>query len=230
MKAMQNRPAYSTAPKTIDIRMYEQVAKANTRLSEKLSDVNKYVNWLENRVQECNDELMEALAFLSQMSQELGVLGRLSESTAASVTFALDKSDAVEKCMVLGERFAQLEAALQKERALFGSKVVREMPVQWVGVANEVRLMGEFDGWTKGIELSAAEMTIDDVVRTFEATLLLRPGTYRIKFVVDGGWQLAASWPYVTNDLGETDNVIEVPNDGLEVAQEGADLNKQYIL
>lgn len=29
----------------------------------------------------------------------------------------------------------------------------------------------------------------------FEGTLLLRPGQYRVKFLVDNEWRLAADWP-----------------------------------
>ena len=29
----------------------------------------------------------------------------------------------------------------------------------------------------------------------FEGTLLLRPGKYRVKFLVDNEWRLAADWP-----------------------------------
>jgi len=36
----------------------------------------------------------------------------------------------------------------------------------------------------------------------FEGTLLLRPGKYRVKFMVDNEWRLAADWPTEKDDDG----------------------------
>lgn len=54
------------------------------------------------------------------------------------------------------------------------AKVPREVPVAWFGVASEVRLMGSFDGWTRGVDLSADDIS-DSVFTRFEATVLLLP-------------------------------------------------------
>lgn len=50
-----------------------------------------------------------------------------------------------------------------EQRQEFGLRVVRKVPVEWVGVASEVRIMGDFDGWTRGHELSAEDVTSDSV-------------------------------------------------------------------
>jgi hypothetical protein len=76
--------------------------------------------------------------------------------------------------------------AVQKERAAFSQRVVRHTPVEWVGCANEVVLMGDFDGWTKGQELSAEDVTSDSVFTRFEGRVTLRPGRYRVKLLVGG--------------------------------------------
>jgi hypothetical protein len=42
-------------------------------------------------------------------------------------------------------------------RTEFRKKVVQKVPVEWVGVATEVRVVGDFDGWTRGVDLSQAQ-------------------------------------------------------------------------
>ena len=40
-------------------------------------------------------------------------------------------------------------------------------------IGKQVRLMGDFDDWTRGVNLSAEDMTGDHVFSRFTATLLL---------------------------------------------------------
>ena len=54
------------------------------------------------------------------------------------------------------------------------SHVPREVPISWHGVASEVRLMGSFDNWSRGVDLSAEEIN-DSVFTTFRATVPLVP-------------------------------------------------------
>lgn len=65
----------------------------------------------------------------------------------------------------------------------------------------QVKLMGDFDSWTRGFELSAANIDSDGVIKTFEAEVPLLPGRYRAKFLVDGGWRLASDWPTENDEL-----------------------------
>lgn len=39
---------------------------------------------------------------------------------------------------------------------------------------------------------------------------MLRPGSYRVKFLVDGEWRLAADWPTEDDADGNTVNVLTV--------------------
>lgn len=55
-----------------------------------------------------------------------------------------------------------LQAVLE-QRAEFGKRVVRKVPVEWIGVASEVKVMGDFDDWTRGHELSAEDVASDSV-------------------------------------------------------------------
>lgn len=68
---------------------------------------------------------------------------------------------------------------MQKERDDFAKRVPRKVPVTWVGSASEVKLLGSFDSWTLGVELSMPDVdmggTYDDVLRTFTGTANLLP-------------------------------------------------------
>jgi len=48
--------------------------------------------------------------------------------------------------------------------------------VSWVGVAEDVRVMGDFDGWTRGKELCADEIS-EHVISEFTGVLELLPVT-----------------------------------------------------
>lgn len=50
-----------------------------------------------------------------------------------------------------------------EQRAEFGKRVVRKVPVEWIGVASEVKVMGDFDDWRRGHELSAEDVASDSV-------------------------------------------------------------------
>lgn len=72
--------------------------------------------------------------------------------------------------------------------------------------AKEVLLAGDFTGWEKTpIKLRKGERG------DWHATIKLRPGQYRYKFVVDGQWQddphSTASCP---NPFGTCDSVLEI--------------------
>ncbi|KAG6524583.1 hypothetical protein ZIOFF_014517 [Zingiber officinale] len=73
-----------------------------------------------------------------------------------------------------------------------------EVDLFWIGMAESVQVMGSFDGWTEGEEMSPEYS--GDYAR-FSATLKLRPGRYEIKFLVDGEWQLSPKLPIVGEGL-----------------------------
>ncbi|GAX80595.1 hypothetical protein CEUSTIGMA_g8031.t1 [Chlamydomonas eustigma] len=194
----------------IDERMYQASVEARQALSEKLSEANMYASVLEAKLEECYEDLEVAMSYMKKVSREFGTTSRLAESTAAAVRFGVDKEDAVEKLVKLSDRLAQLEQAVQSVRDSFSARVPQRVPVTWVGVASEVRLVGDFDEWTRGVELSASEIDFDGSIRTFEAVVPLLPGCYRVKFMVDGQWRLAPEWPTENDSMGETNNLLLV--------------------
>jgi cyclomaltodextrinase len=73
--------------------------------------------------------------------------------------------------------------------------------------AKNVFLAGTFNDWND----SAQRMADDDGDGVFETTMLLQPGTYQYKFVVDGNWTQDAANPQGTDDgFGGQNSVLEV--------------------
>jgi Glycogen recognition site of AMP-activated protein kinase len=66
---------------------------------------------------------------------------------------------------------------LQRQQRKLEESAVQTVPLVWVGVAADVRLMGSFDGWSRGVALSSAADPGDSVFHRFEGTLHARRGT-----------------------------------------------------
>ncbi|XP_052304629.1 protein PTST, chloroplastic isoform X2 [Populus trichocarpa] len=94
----------------------------------------------------------------------------------------------------LKEQIKDVDAAKSKEVSLF-----------WCGMAESVQVMGSFDGWSQGEHLSPE---YDGSFTKFSATLMLRPGRYEIKFLVDGDWQLSPEYPTIGEGLTENNLLI----------------------
>eukprot|EP00879_Flechtneria_rotunda_P008206 GHRR01008598.1.p1 GENE.GHRR01008598.1~~GHRR01008598.1.p1 ORF type:complete len:428 (+),score=162.07 GHRR01008598.1:363-1646(+) len=156
-------PYYVNAPKTIDVRMYDQMVVAHNKMSKKLAEANAHIAFQDEEINTCNEDLIAAYELLKQIAMEFGTTCRLAQGTAAAVQFGVDPQDALDKIGKLQDRLSTLEQAVLEQRQEFGLRVVRCVPVEWIGVANEVKVMGDFDGWTRGHELSAEDVTSDSV-------------------------------------------------------------------
>ncbi|KAL2246785.1 UNVERIFIED_CONTAM: Protein PTST, chloroplastic [Sesamum indicum] len=75
----------------------------------------------------------------------------------------------------------------------------------WNGVAENVQVMGSFDGWSQGEHMSPE---YNGSYATFSATLMLRPGRYEIKFLVDGDWKLSPEFPTVGEGMLQNNLLI----------------------
>jgi hypothetical protein len=73
-KMPNSNPYYANAPKTIDIRMYDQLVVAHNRLSQKLSDANSHVGVLEAQINQCNEDLIAAFELMKQVGREAQLL------------------------------------------------------------------------------------------------------------------------------------------------------------
>lgn len=68
-----SNPYYVNAPKTIDIRMYDQLVGAHNKLSQKLSDANAHVGVLEGQINQCHEDLIAAFELMKQVRAVLQV-------------------------------------------------------------------------------------------------------------------------------------------------------------
>ncbi len=74
-------------------------------------------------------------------------------------------------------------------------------------VGSKVTIAGSFNEWDD----RKKELTDKDGNGLFKCTMLLTPGTYEYKFIVNGAWCLDPNNPnFIPNDQGTLNSVIEV--------------------
>uniref|UniRef100_A0A6N2KML7 AMP-activated protein kinase glycogen-binding domain-containing protein n=1 Tax=Salix viminalis TaxID=40686 RepID=A0A6N2KML7_SALVM len=190
-------------------------------LTKKLSEANQQNRFLKRQLHVMEDalvnfkrelavvelefqaELVAQAPFMNQILQALVMLaeeiaqyeipdgsrkinGKYVQSHLHSRLKALQKN--------LKEQVKDVDVAQSKEVSLF-----------WCGMAESVQVMGSFDGWSQGEHLSPE---YDGSFTKFSATLMLRPGRYEIKFLVDGEWQLSPEYPTIGEGLTENNLLI----------------------
>lgn len=92
---------------------------------------------------------------------------------------------------LVSDKDAELQAA---EQALVG---LQEVQLQYEGAGEAVEVAGSFNGWHQRIKMDpqpSSTPSIVDVMRkrsytVWRTVLWLYPGTYEIKFIVDGHWK-----------------------------------------
>lgn len=82
-------------------------------------------------------------------------------------------------------------------------QLLRNTCVVWSKAGSEVLLAGSFDGWTTQRKMQKSRTGI------FSLSLMLYPGTYEIKFIVDGSWEIDLLRPIVRNN-GYENNILIV--------------------
>lgn len=89
------------------------------------------------------------------------------------------------------------------DSAYIAMRLLRTTHIVWPNSASEVLVAGSFDSWTcqRKMEKSSAGI--------FSLTLLLYPGKYEIKFIVDGKWRVDPLRPVVQNH-GHENNLLVI--------------------
>lgn len=171
-------------------------------LAKKLSEANQQNRFLKRQLHVMEDALVNFKSELAVMELEIQALVTLSEEIAQyeipegsrKINGKYVQSHLLSRSRVLQEKLKEqikdVDAAKSKEVSLF-----------WCGMAESVQVMGSFDGWSQGEHLSPE---YDGSFTKFSATLMLRPGRYEIKFLVDGDWQLSPEYPTIGE--GPTEN------------------------
>uniref|UniRef100_A0A7S1SUG3 AMP-activated protein kinase glycogen-binding domain-containing protein n=1 Tax=Tetraselmis chuii TaxID=63592 RepID=A0A7S1SUG3_9CHLO len=204
-----NAPREFRGHRTVDVRMYDQLVASRNRMSQNLSRAKQYTNFLEEGIEERDERISILQKEFSHVVTEIENLVRMNEKALAAVQFSVEKKpsvDAVEKMM---GRMQLLQAATAAHLEALDVWVVRDVPIAYSGTGSEVRIMGDFDGWTMG-HLLSADSYDDSVYQTFTSTLRLTPGTYRVKFLVDDQWRTAGDWEIVRDEHGNEENLLIV--------------------
>ncbi|CAH2079912.1 unnamed protein product [Thlaspi arvense] len=175
-----------------------------SKLVKKLSEANQQNRFLKRQIKTQEDEITNIKSELAVMELEFQALVKLAEEIANLgipegsrkisgkyiQSHLLSRLEAVER--KLKEQIKDVEAAQSKEVHVF-----------WIGMAESVQVTGSFDGWSQPEDLSP-EYTAS--FTKFSTTLILRPGRYEMKFLVDGEWQVSPEFP--TSGEGMMENNV----------------------
>ncbi|TKY47404.1 PTST protein [Spatholobus suberectus] len=177
-----------------------------TKLTKKLSEANQQNRFLKRQLHVKEEALVKFKSELAVIELEIQALARLAEEIAQCGI--PEGSRKINGKYIHSHLVARLEAV--RERLKEQIKDVdlaqsKEVSLFWVGMAESVQVMGTFDGWSQGEHLSP-EYT--GSYTRFSTTLMLRPGRYEIKFLVDGEWQLSPEFPIIGEGLTKNNLLV----------------------
>ncbi|KAJ7566465.1 hypothetical protein O6H91_02G104300 [Diphasiastrum complanatum] len=190
----ENLNAFSDIPAAVSELKAIQADSMRSKLVCKLSEANQYGRNLQRKVQETNETLSKCKGELAMMEVELQMLVQLAQEIARAGGKSLSKINGRYISSHLASRLEDLHKRVLSQIKDVDAMRLRDVPLQWYGMAESVQVMGSFDGWTQGKHMSP-ENTIAHTV--FTTTLNLRPGRYEIKFIVEGIWRLSPQLPTV---------------------------------
>ncbi|KAL8231160.1 hypothetical protein R6Q57_000938 [Mikania cordata] len=157
------------------------------KLLKKLSEANQYNRYLKRQLLVREDAFAQFKSELAVTELEIQALLNMAKEIASyGIPAGIQEK--------LKKQIKDVELAQSKEVTLF-----------WSGMAESVQVMGSFDGWSHGEYLSA-EYT--GSYTRFSTSIMLRPGRYEIKFLVDGEWLLSPEYPTVGEGLMENNLLV----------------------
>ncbi|KAK4426537.1 protein PTST, chloroplastic [Sesamum alatum] len=177
-----------------------------SKLIKKLSEANQQNRLLKRQLQVKEDALVSFKSELAIIDQEIKALVRLAEEIAS---YGIpDGSRKINGKYIQSHLLTRLEAVLEKcAQQIKDVNAAQAQVVElfWNGVAENVQVMGSFDGWSQGEHMSPE---YNGSYATFSTTLMLRPGRYEIKFLVDGDWKLSPEFPTVGEGMLQNNLLI----------------------
>jgi hypothetical protein len=192
-------------------RLYDQMLTLRTRLNERVASSNAFAKYLEKTLLTRDDDLKRANELLYGAAKESGELLRLIRDAQNDIAKSGDdptrRARGEQKLEKFVNRLQLVETTLTKNAKEIDSTVVRTVPLEYHGIASDVIMMGDFDGWTRGIQLYPS--FVEGGSSTFTGEARLPPGTYLVKFKVDGEWRLAREWPS-SGEGFDANNVLTV--------------------
>lgn len=176
------------------------------KLLRKLSEANQHNRYLKRQLLVREDALAQFKSELAITELEIqALLNMAKEIVSYGIPAGSRKINGkyIQSLLLLQLQGVQEKLKKQiKEVELAQSK---EVSLYWYGMAESVQVMGSFDGWSHGEDLSAE---YNGSYTRFSTSIMLRPGRYEIKFLVDGEWLLSPEYPTIGEGLMENNLLI----------------------
>ena len=188
-------------------RLFEQMVTLRTRLNERLAASNKFAKYLESTLQTRDKDIKHANERLVAAMLEIESLKHIAQDAVEAAEIEdMSRAQIAARLDTLTKRLDLMHAALRRDVKDIDAACIKSVPIRWVGMASDIRNMGSFDHWTKGVAMSPE--FIEGGNNVFVADLMLVSGTYEIKFVVDGIWQTAPEWATTGDGLGANNLLV----------------------
>ncbi|CAL0301431.1 unnamed protein product [Lupinus luteus] len=196
----------SAQPRTTEQIMALLADTERSKLTKKLSEANQQNRFLKRQLHVKEEALVKFKSELAVMELEVQALARLAEEIAQSgIPQGARKINGKYIHSHLVARLEAVHEQLKEQIKDVDSAQSKQISVFWVGMAESVQVMGSFDGWSQGEHLSP-EYTAS--YTRFSTTLMLRPGRYEIKFLVDGEWHLSPEFPIIGDGLTKNNLLV----------------------
>ncbi|XP_071711315.1 protein PTST, chloroplastic isoform X3 [Rutidosis leptorrhynchoides] len=175
-------------------------------LLKKLSEANQHNRYLKRQLLVREDSLAQFKSDLAVTEIEIQALVNMAKEIANyGIPAGSRKINGKYIQSLLYSRLQGVQEKLKKQKKDVELVESKEVSLFWSGMAESVQVMGSFDGWSHGEYLSA-EYT--GTYTRFSISLMLRPGRYEIKFLVDGEWLLSTEYPTVGEGLMKNNLLI----------------------
>mmetsp|Transcript_34887 Transcript_34887/g.62734 ORF Transcript_34887/g.62734 Transcript_34887/m.62734 type:complete len:264 (-) Transcript_34887:267-1058(-) len=211
--AIDSHPSQSCIEDPVDGRLHQAVVTSQKRLSQKVNELNLQNDYLQSCLTSSIEDVHSVSTLLDKISNEMMALSILNDALGAAAQFNPSREELLTRIASIQMQIKNLNDTLQWARRRLYQESIQRVRVSYTGLANDVRLMGDFDGWRLGFILNPSDDGFSDAngENRFETEIPLKPGRYRVKLLVDGKWRLAPDWPTeVDESLGETNNILVV--------------------
>ena len=181
--------------------MVDQMITLRMRLNERVHKSNARSKYLEKTLATRDEELRAARRALARAALETETLGVEAND--------LRRRNLPPTNALIG-RLDRMSRALRRDADIADAARARAVPVTFRGAARDVRLMGDFDEWTRGFRLTPDRGDDDERDDVFSCVCALPPGTYQVKFLIDDEeWRTTDDWETV-GDGYERNMVLRV--------------------
>lgn len=152
-----------------------------THISRQLEDVQKQTDLAYAQLVQIQRDLQAVLQLL--------VRGKSATEESNVNMGGRDNEHGLGVVDVATEKVKALDEDLSAVTGLMNRNKFRSVPIVWCGQAQDVRVMGSFDSWTRGVHLSpycgeddpAGCETLMSGANEFRGELVVLPGSYEVR-------------------------------------------------